>query len=187
MNKQQTKISKRLSLILRHDPDSVGLNLDESGWAEVKELITALNNKGIDLDEDRLKSIVFNNPKKRFEFDVSGQKIRARQGHSINVDLGYSPSQPPDKLYHGTPSKFLESIKNEGLKKQQRHHVHMSEDIPLMIEVARRRGIPRLLEINAKEMSADGYQFYRTDNDVWLCENIPSKYLKEVNPETIKI
>lgn len=150
MNKnQQTRISKRLSLILRHNPQSIGLSLGENGW--VKE------------------------------------HIRARQGHSVEIDLGYTPTTPPDLLYHGTPKKFVDAILEEGLKKQRRHHVHMSENIPLMLEVARRRGEPRLLEINAKQMVDEGHEFYLTDNNVWLCSYIPPKFITLKKPETLKI
>lgn len=185
--KQQVRISKRLSLILRHNPQSVGLTLDPSGWAEVSELLDALSNHSTPLNKEILQEIVAENPKKRFEFDDSGLKIRARQGHSVKVDLGYMATNPPDLLYHGTPAKFLDSIMKEGLKKQQRHHVHMSENIPLMLEVARRRGEPRLIEINAKRMAEDGHKFYLTENDVWLSENIPSQFLSPVDLETLKI
>ena len=185
--KQQVKISKRLSLVLRHNPQSIGITLDPSEWAEVTPLINALNTHGTNITRNTLTKIVDENPKKRFEFDESNTKIRARQGHSVKVELGYTPNTPPNKLYHGTPLKFLDSIMKQGLQKQQRLHVHMSENIPLMLEVARRRGEPRLIEINAKKMFADGHQFYLTENDVWLCESIPNQYLKEVNLEQLKI
>lgn len=184
--KQQTKISKRLSLILRHNPQSIGIQLDSSGWAKIDELLQALNSHGIQINHDILTQVVNDNPKKRFEFNASESQIRARQGHSLKVDLGYQPTTPPDKLYHGTPEKFLTSIFKQGLQKQQRHHVHMSEDIPLMLEVAKRRGVPSLLEINAGEMVKHGHHFFHTDNDVWLTDNIPPEFITRINIPSTK-
>ncbi|MGJ8656637.1 MAG: RNA 2'-phosphotransferase [Akkermansiaceae bacterium] len=184
--KQQTKISKRLSLILRHNPQSVGLELAPNGWVKIADLLQALKSKGTHLNELMLKTLVTENPKQRFEFDESKSSIRARQGYSVKVDLGYTPSNPPELLYHGTPSKYIDSILQEGLKKQQRHHVHMSENIPLMLEVARRRGQPRLIEINAKKMHEEGHQFFVTENQVWLSEYIPTKFIRQIDIETIK-
>ena len=188
MNKnQQTKISKRLSLILRHNPQSVGLSLGENGWVEVQPLLDALTERNVTIDEQILNTVVNNCAKQRFEFDQTKEHIRARQGHSVEIDLGYTPTTPPDLLYHGTPKKFVDAILEEGLKKQRRHHVHMSENIPLMLEVARRRGEPRLLEINAKQMADEGHEFYLTDNNVWLCSYIPPKFITLKKPETLKI
>ncbi len=177
--KLQTKISKRLSLILRHKPESIGITLDENGWTDVDDLLEALNRNGARLTLEILETIVAENPKKRFEFDGSRTLIRARQGHSIEIDLGYNATTPPDLLYHGTAERFLESILSEGLTKQQRHHVHMSTDIPLMLEVARRRGKAALLEINAKQMQQDGHEFFVTENKVWLTDHVPTQYLTQ--------
>lgn len=179
--KIQKKYSKRLSLILRHRPESVGIKLDENGWANVHELISALNRNGAQIDLAMLELIVSDNPKKRFEFDDSETLIRARQGHSIAIDLGYEATTPPDRLYHGTADRFLDSIFAEGLKKQQRHHVHMSTDIDLMMEVGRRHGKAVLLEVNAEEMKRDGYDFFVTDNQVWLTDRVPAKYLTKID------
>ncbi|MCF6313568.1 MAG: RNA 2'-phosphotransferase [Verrucomicrobiales bacterium] len=177
--KLQTKISRRLSLILRHKPESIGITLNENGWADVQGLLEALNKNGFYLTLNILKTIVAENPKKRFEFDETGTLIRARQGHSVEIDLGYSATTPPDVLYHGTAERFLSSILSEGLTKQQRHHVHMSTDIPLMLEVARRRGKAALIEIAAKEMQLNGYEFYVTENQVWLTDHVPARYLAQ--------
>lgn len=180
--KTQTKISKRLSLILRHNPQSVGVTLDAAGWVNAQDLLEALNQKGTRITRETLNLIVEENPKKRFEFDGTQTRIRARQGHSVQIDLGYTATTPPDILYHGTPERFINSILREGLKKQQRHHVHLSTNIPLMLEVARRRGRASLLEINAKQMHEDGYEFFVTENDVWLSDHIPPQYLHQVDP-----
>lgn len=178
----QVKISKRLSLILRHNPQSVGVVLDASGWTSIKELLDALNQHGTKINHDILDTIVAENPKKRFEFDETRTHIRARQGHSVEVELGYTATIPPDKVYHGTPERFLSSILAEGIKKLKRHHVHLSTNIPLMLEVARRRGSASLLEIDAKQMHEDGFEFFVTKNDVWLSDNIPPQYLKKIDP-----
>jgi len=180
--KTQTKISKRLSLVLRHNPQSIGITLDESGWTDVNKLLKNLNDLGVKISQGILQTIVNENPKKRFEFNEDKTLIRARQGHSVDVDLGYEATTPPDTLYHGTPEKFLSSIFEEGLTKQARHHVHLSTNIPLMLEVARRRGSASLLEINAQQMNNDGYTFYVTENDVWLTDHIPTQYLKQIDP-----
>ncbi|MFK5921889.1 MAG: RNA 2'-phosphotransferase [Verrucomicrobiota bacterium] len=182
--KLQTRISKRLSLILRHKPESIGITLDENGWANVQNLLNALNRNGARLTLEILETVVAENPKKRFEFNDAQTFIRARQGHSIDIDLGYSATMPPDVLYHGTAERFLDPILKEGLIKQQRHHVHMSTNIPLMLEVARRRGKAALLEIDAKQMHQDGHEFYVTENEVWLTDRIPTQYLTQKGTQT---
>ena len=179
--KIRTKKSKRLSLILRHRPQSVGITLDENGWTNVQELLDALKRSGSSYSLDILKAVVVECPKKRFEFNNDETEIRARQGHSIAVDLGYEATTPPDRLYHGTADRFLDSIFAEGLKKQQRHHVHMSTDIDLMMEVGRRHGKAVLLEVNAEEMKRDGHDFFVTDNQVWLTDRVPAKYLTKID------
>ena len=165
--KAQVKISKRLSLVLRHSPQTIGITLDSSGWANVQDLLRGLNSHGLSVTQNILQIIVDENPKKRFEFDDSGTRIRARQGHSVDVELGYTASTPPETLYHGTAEHSLGFIFTEGLSKRKRHHVHLSTDIPLMLQVARRHGGKEaLLEINAKQMHEDGYEFFVTENDV---------------------
>lgn len=183
--KTQTKTSKRLSLVLRHNPQSVGITLDSAGWTDVNELLRNLNSHGMKLSQEALLTIVNENSKRRFEFNENKTLIRARQGHSVNVDLGYKVPPPPDTLYHGTPEKFITVILKEGLTKQQRHHVHLSTNIPLMLEVARRRGHASLLKINAKQMYNEGHSFYLTENDVWLADHIPARYLEQIDPTQI--
>jgi putative RNA 2'-phosphotransferase len=161
-----------LSYILRHRPDSAGLTLDENGWAEVGTLIYNLG-----ITRKDLEFIVENNNKKRFEFSDDGAKIRARQGHSVDVDLGYEELVPPDTLYHGTVGKVLDDIRKSGLLKMNRHHVHMSPDEETAIIVGRRRGRPVVLEIKAGEMCEAGHKFYKTDNNVWLTDRVPPEYL----------
>jgi putative RNA 2'-phosphotransferase len=178
MDSQQLKtISKRLSLILRHRPDSVGLELGEGGWVRVDDLLAAIANSGTEVSHPVLRRVVAENDKQRFEFSDDGLRIRARQGHSAEVDLGFQPATPPDVLYHGTATKNLDAILANGLNKGRRHHVHMSTDQQTMIAVATRHGKPVLLSIDATRMHADGYEFYVTGNHVWLTDHVPPSYL----------
>lgn len=176
------RLSKFLALVLRHKPEDIGLTLDENGWAEVDELILAARQKGCPLDRHRLKNIVVINDKKRFQYNDDETKIRAAQGHSTNVDLGLRPVQPPELLYHGTASRFIESIKQGGLRKQNRHHVHLSAHIRTAIEVGKRYGKPVVLNVNSRQMFSDGYQFFLSDNGVWLTDHVPVQYIEFPEP-----
>ena len=139
---ETTKISKFLSLILRHKPETIGIKLDKNGWVTVSELIEKANLHGNKLDLDSLKHVVETNNKKRFAFNETEDMIRASQGHSVNVDLGYKKQQPPMKLFHGTSEKYLESILKTGLQKRNRHHVHLSSNMETAIDVGKRHGKP---------------------------------------------
>jgi putative RNA 2'-phosphotransferase len=163
--------SKHLSLVLRHDPGSVGLTLDAAGWADVPKLLTAMK-----MTREQLDEVVRDNSKKRFEFNPDGTKIRASQGHSVEVDLGYEEKEPPETLYHGTANKLLDVLIAEGIKKMSRQHVHLSKDVKTAIEVGRRHGPPVVLEVFARMMHADGHKFYLSTNGVWLTDHVPSKY-----------
>jgi putative RNA 2'-phosphotransferase len=171
---QRTKISKRLSYILRHAPDSVGLTLDENGWASVHDLRTKF---GSPLSIEDLKEVVETNEKKRFAFNDDLTKIRASQGHSIEIDLAYQPTTPPDFLFHGTATRFIESIKKDGLLKGSRHHVHLSLDEVTARKVGARHGSPVILTLKSKEMYEAGYVFYVSENDVWLTEHVPTRFI----------
>ena len=171
------KTSKFLSLVLRHQPETIGITLDEAGWVGVDELLTALAKHGHALTAEDLAQLVAQSDKQRFAFNEDRSRIRANQGHSVDVDLGYSPADPPDVLYHGTPEKFLSAIKGEGLKKMQRHHVHLSENSKTTLEAAARRGKPVLLTIKAAEMKRAGHLFYVTPNKVWLVDSVPPEFL----------
>ncbi len=178
MNAQSLqKISKRLSYILRRRPDSVVLELQDGGWLAIDALIDALAASGSEVSVDVLQQVVAESDKQRFEFSEDRRRIRARQGHSAEVDLGYQPATPPEVLYHGTATRNLDSIFEQGLIKGRRHHVHLSTNKEPMIQVAMRHGRPVLLEINAKQMSADGHTFFVTGNHVWLTDHVPPPYL----------
>ena len=178
MNQQElNKVSKSLSYILRHRPDSVGLELHEGGWLDINALLEAMDRSGLQVSRDVLERVVAKNDKQRFEFSDDRVHIRARQGHSAEVELGYMPSVPPDVLYHGTATKYLDSIIEQGLLKCKRHHVHMSTNKETMLQVGMRHGKPVLLLIDAKRMTADGHLFFVTGNHVWLTDLVPAEYL----------
>lgn len=179
-NDPYKKTSRFLSLVLRHHPDAAGISLDEHGWADVDELIRGVNGTGRALDLEMLKEIVRTNDKKRFTFNEDGMKIRASQGHSIQVDVELKRAVPPDVLYHGTATRFLGSILNagEGLRAGSRLYVHLSKDRSMAVKVGMRHGIPAVLRVDAKRMAGDGYAFYLSDNGVWLTEKVPVAYLE---------
>jgi len=179
MNEKTAKnISKFLSLVLRHSPETIGLKLDENGWADVAELIEKCNKKGNTLDLELLDYVVSNNDKKRFAFNADKTKIRASQGHSISVELNLNEREPLEFLYHGTVDKFLENIRKEGLQKMSRQHVHLSKDHETAIKVGSRRGAPQILTIRSGEMHKDGFKFYLSENNVWLTDEVPAKYIQ---------
>ena len=177
------KISKKLSKILRHRPDMIGLTLDENGWANVHELIKKFGtpplSEGVLADSIlALKTVVAENDKKRFAFNDDFSKIRANQGHSVDIDLALAASEPPALLFHGTARKSLESIKNQGLIKGSRQHVHLSKDEQTAVRVGGRHGIAVVLKVNAKEMfEAKNYPFFISDNGVWLTDHVPVRFI----------
>lgn len=172
-----TSVSKFLSLVLRHKPETIGLTLDEAGWATVDELLAKLRAAGKSVTHERLLDIVATCDKKRFALSEDGLRIRANQGHTVDVDLGLTPLQPPDVLYHGTATRFLEAILREGLIKGARHHVHLSADIDTASAVGRRYGKLVLLAIDARRMHEDGFSYFKSDNGVWLTDQVPAGYL----------
>jgi len=186
MNPQrEVKISKFLSLVLRHQPEKIGLDLDENGWASIPELLRACSRNQFSITPAELQTVVANNDKQRFAISADGTKIRASQGHSIAIELDYTPITPPDILYHGTAERFLPSILSMGLVKQNRHHVHMSSDRATAHKVGSRHGKPAILAINSSQMSTEGFQFYQSENGVWLTEHVPVIYLKVLNLEEL--
>jgi putative RNA 2'-phosphotransferase len=171
------RTSKRLSYVLRHRPDSIGVTLDEAGWADVGALLTALAAHGLTMSRAELEHVVATNDKRRFAFDGTGTRIRASQGHSVAVALGYAAGRPPDELFHGTVERFLPSILREGLRRGSRHAVHLSPDVCAARAVGARRGRPVVLRVDAGGMAADGWTFSRSANGVWLVEAVPPSYL----------
>lgn len=174
---QTTRASKFLSLVLRHQPKTAYLTLDSAGWTDVEDLLRGCAKARHPLTRKQLQHIVETNAKKRFEFSADGTRIRASQGHSIQVDLAYESQVPPELLYHGTATRFLDSIRAQGLLKKERHHVHLSAETRITMEVGARHGKPALLTIRAAAMSTAGHTFYRSTNGVWLVEHVPVEFI----------
>ena len=172
-------MGKFISLILRHKPESIGISLNEHGWADVSELISGICKSGKFIDMSILERIVAENGKQRYSFNADCTKIRANQGHSIAVDIELPAANPPDILYHGTASRFLDSIREKGIIKQSRQYVHLSSDIKTALDVGKRHGKAVVLPIDTKKMLEDGSVFYLLVNKVWLCGDIAWKYVKE--------
>lgn len=170
-------LSKFLSLVLRHRPGLIGITLDSAGWFGVEELLAATQRHGQPISREQLDEVVAHCEKQRFAFSDDRTRIRASQGHSVDVELGYSPAAPPDLLYHGTVHRFLPSIRAAGLIKGKRHHVHLSRDVETATKVGDRRGKAVILMIDARSMSADGLSFFVSDNGVWLTDHVPPQYI----------
>ena len=170
--------SKFLSLILRHKPQIIGIELDEHGWTNVEELIRRVNKKR-PLDFATLEQVVAQDEKQRYSFSADKKLIRANQGHSIPVDVELEELKPPEILYHGTSRSFVSSIIAHGLLKMSRLYVHLSSDVETAEKVGRRHGKPKIFLVESLKMFNDGYKFYRSVNGVWLTEHVPAKYLKE--------
>ncbi len=176
-DKETVRTSKFLSLILRHEPGRVCLQLGEAGWVEVDELLKAANSHGVSLTLDDLRHVVATSDKKRFAFSEDGRRIRANQGHSVEVDLQYPPRTPPEFLYHGTAERFLDSIRRGGLSKMERHDVHLSAETKVTLQVGSRHGKPVLLTIRAGEMHKAGFVFRCSTNGVWLVDRVPPQFI----------
>ena len=178
MNK--TSLSKYIALILRHKPEAVGITLDENGWASVSELLSGINASGNEIDMQTLEEIVAEDEKQRYSFNADKTKIRANQGHSVNVDVELKKAEPPEILFHGTGEKFVSSIKSEGLKPKSRLYVHLSKDRETAVKVGSRHGKPVVYEVNSGEMSRNGFEFLLSENGVWLTKIVPAEYLREL-------
>lgn len=176
--KRKTKISKFLSLVLRHKPEVIGLTFEEGGWVRVDKLIKACADYGKSFTRAELREVVETNDKKRFSFDETGAKIRANQGHSLEVEIDFAETAPPAALYHGTAEKNLGVIFAEGLKKMARHHVHLSADTETARAVGVRYGKPVILQIDTERMTDEGFKFYVSANGVWLVDAVPPEFLK---------
>jgi putative RNA 2'-phosphotransferase len=176
--KENTRVSKFLSLVLRHQPETIGIELDENGWTDVQVLIDKLNQRDFSIDLAILKHVVSTNAKSRFAFNDRFDKIRASQGHSVEIQLGYVPQKPPAILYHGTGEKSVEAIRQSGLLKMERHQVHLSADRETAIKVGQRHGKPFVFEIRAEEMFREKFDFFLSDNGVWLTDHVPARFLR---------
>ena len=168
--------SKFISLILRHKPETIGITLDEHGWADVSELIEGIN-KTTPFNMQMLEEIVSTDNKQRYSFNDDKTLIRANQGHSIPVDVELKKTVPPEVLYHGTGEKYVTSIDKEGLIPKSRLYVHLSKDEETALNVGKRHGKPVVYKVNAKRMAEDGYEFFLSVNGVWLTKAVPKEYL----------
>ncbi|MEM9678900.1 MAG: RNA 2'-phosphotransferase [Bacteroidota bacterium] len=177
-DKEKKRISKFMSLVLRHQPEYINLELDNNGWANVEALIAKSRSKNLVFDKDDLIEVVETNDKQRFSFNEDRTKIRANQGHSVKtIDLELKAMTPPKFLYHGTVDKFMASIRKNGLQKMSRQHVHLSKDRETAIKVGSRRGQPIILSVRAKAMEDSDYTFYRSENGVWLTDHVPAEFI----------
>lgn len=173
------KYSKYLSYLLRHRPEAANLSMDKQGWVSVVEIMHAMQQKDARFTYQTLEEVVRTNNKKRFAFNDDKTKIRAHQGHSINIDLALPECCPPDVLFHGTATHFLASIKKQGLKPQKRDHVHLSPDKETAYNVGIRHGQAVILLVDSQAMYVAGHKFYHTENNVWLTAHVPPEYIQE--------
>jgi putative RNA 2'-phosphotransferase len=171
------RVSKFLSLVLRHDPARIGITLDEAGWTDVDALLAACAANGVKISRAELDDIVASSDKQRYAFDEARTRIRANQGHSVPVSLGLSPIVPPETLFHGTVEAALPGIREQGLIKGARHDVHLSADLETATKVGSRRGKPVILSIRAGAMADAGHVFYRSANGVWLTAHVPPEFI----------
>lgn len=180
-SENDVRTGRFLSLVLRHKPETIGLKLDKNGWADVNELLLCFNRSGKFIDFTTLERIVNENNKHRYSFNDDKTKIRANQGHSIPVDVELKETKPPKILYHGTASRFIESIRNTGIQKSGRLYVHLSSDYTTAVNVGKRHGNPVVLTIESEKMHNDGYKFFLSENNVWLCDEVPVKYIQNIS------
>lgn len=178
--KRLNETSKFLSYVLRHEPQAIGLQLDSEGWADIESLIAGAAEDGRRLNMDLIQAVVSSSDKKRFSLSDDGLRIRAVQGHSTDtVSLQHVEKEPPELLYHGTATRFLESIKEKGLIPGSRHHVHLSQDMQTAIAVGQRYGKPVVLKVDALRMHQQGFKFFQAENGVWLTDHVPASLISE--------
>lgn len=175
---QDVRLSKMLSLWLRHQPEAAGLRLDPQGWTDVDDVLTAIGRAGVECDWQTLLRVVEESDKQRFELSADAARIRARQGHSVTVDLDWPQAEPPELLYHGTVERVLPVILAEGLRPMRRHHVHLSPDLETATRVGQRRGAPVILTIRASALARTGQPFFLTSNQVWLTDRVPPSFIQ---------
>ncbi|UCF71221.1 MAG: RNA 2'-phosphotransferase [candidate division WOR-3 bacterium] len=178
MDDKLVRLSKFLCLVLRHKPETIGLALDEEGWANIEELIRKSLDAGVFVDQPTLRQIVENSEKKRFSFSPNGESIKADYGHSIPISLGRETSEPPEYLYHGTARASLSSIAKKGLGPGARQYVHLVEDKETAFQVGGRHGEPVVLIVKAQAMNENGFKFHRTESGIWLTKEVPAEYIE---------
>jgi len=169
----QEKLSKSIAYALRHKPEEFGLAMSTSGWVSVSELAKAMSTKFQEtITIEQITQVVTSDSKGRYVLEKG--EIRATQGHSFPVELGLAPSTPPGVLYHGTVSRFLRSIFEQGLISGSREYVHLSAMKATATQVAARRGTPVLLEVNTTAAIQSGVEFFLAENGVWLARAVPA-------------
>jgi putative RNA 2'-phosphotransferase len=182
LNKELTQLSKFLSYVLRHAPESIGLTLDQDGWADITQLLALAKQHGKTIDPHSLAQVVAENDKQRFRLSEDATRIRASQGHSTDaVALAHVQKTPPDVLYHGTATRFLDAIWQQGLLPGKRHHVHLSADVSTASAVGSRHGKLAILKVDAAHMHLQGLPFYQADNGVWLSAHVPVAFLSRLD------
>ena len=178
MKNQVTRTSKFMSYVLRHNPSEIGIELDKNGWVDIDQFIERANEHGKKINRSLVEQVVVTNDKQRFAISEDGKLIRANQGHSVEVELALEPQTPPKYLLHGTAEKNVDAILNNGLNKMSRHHVHLTESMTTAHAVGQRYGKVVIFEVNAEKMASDGFEFYKSENNVWLVESVPARYLE---------
>ena len=176
MNKKS--LSKFLSLVLRHKPEEIGLELDPQGWASTEELLAKMQARGFSIDLAILQQVVKENDKQRFKLSEDLSRIRANQGHSIHIELGLTPQVPPDVLFHGTAKRNIPSILEKGLLKGARQHVHLSYEKETAIKVGTRHGKPIVFQVDTRKMHQEGHPFFQSENGVWLTDYVAPRFLE---------
>lgn len=176
-NRRMVAVSKFLSRHLRHAPEDLGLTLEAGGWVRVEDLLAACARARFQVSRDELRYVVEHNDKKRFSFDETGERIRANQGHSTEVDLRLELRTPPDVLYHGTATHVVDTLLKDGIQRMSRHHVHLSTSVETATAVGKRHGKPVILRVDAAAMHRAGIHFYCSENGVWLTDEVPPQYL----------
>lgn len=180
--KKMEETSKFLSFVLRHRPEAIGLELNYNGWVTIDDLVSKANASGmISLTHTVVEEVVESNDKKRFSISEDGRRVRANQGHSLKVDLELKAAVPPVILFHGTATRFLDSILSKGLTSMQRNHVHLSSDANTALSIGKRHGKPVVLQISAGQMSHQGYKFHVSTNKVWLVKAVPPAFLSVIS------
>lgn len=179
-DRRRVRVSKYLAKHLRHKPERLELALQPGGWVQIDQLLEACRTRGMVIGRAELEEVVATSDKRRFAIDPSGERIRAQQGHSVPVDLGYEPTVPPGLLYHGTARASLDAIFADGLERGRRHQVHLSPDVETARRVGARHGRPAVLEVDAAGLHRDGVPLYLSGNDVWLVDEVPPAYLRVV-------
>jgi putative RNA 2'-phosphotransferase len=177
-DKRRVRISKFMSLVLRHEPQKADLTLEPGGWVPIDDLLSGAAAAGVRFTREELEAVVAECEKQRFALDEAGAKVRANQGHSAEVKLQFQPAEPPEEHFHGTADRFLPALLRDGLLKMARHHVHLSPDSDTARMVGSRHGRPVILVVDAARMRADGHAFYCSANGVWLVEHVPPQYLR---------